>query len=139
LWECFLVNKLSFKWDEVHDIAEELEHINSESLVDRLDEFLNFPKFDPHGDPIPAKNGTFKIPNFYKLSKLEEGEMGTVAGVSDHTTVFLQYLEKQHLGLGVRIKIVEKNDYDNSISISINDQRTLFLSKEVANNILIAK
>ncbi|SMO81510.1 metal-dependent transcriptional regulator [Solitalea koreensis] len=138
LWEFFLVNKLNFKWDEVHDIAEELEHINSAPLVDRLDEYLGFPKFDPHGDPIPSKNGTLKIPNFFKLSKLETGERGTVSGVSDHSAAFLQYLEKQHLGLGIQLKVSEKNDYDNSMII-ITEERTLFLSKEVANNILVAK
>ncbi|MND59909.1 Iron-dependent repressor IdeR [compost metagenome] len=139
LWECFLVNKLNFKWDEVHDIAEELEHINSDKLINRLDEYLGFPKYDPHGDPIPTKNGVFSITNFHKLLKLDEGDSGKIAGVSDHTNTFLQYLEKQQLGLGASITIKEKNEYDQSVIVSTADGRTLFLSKEVANNILVAK
>ncbi|POY35418.1 iron-dependent repressor [Solitalea longa] len=138
LWECFLVNKLNFKWDEVHDIAEELEHINSTTLVDRLDEFLGFPKFDPHGDPIPSKNGIFSANNFYKLLKLNEGDIGKVAGVCDHSNTFLQYLEKQKLGLGTSISLTEKNEYDQSVVITTADGRAIFLSKEVANNILVA-
>lgn len=139
LWECFLVNKLNFKWDEVHDIAEELEHINSDKLINRLDEYLGFPKYDPHGDPIPSKNGVFSVSNFYKLLKLDEGDSGKIAGVADHTNTFLQYLEKQQLGLGASITIKEKNEYDQSVIIATADGRTLFLSKEVANNILVAK
>ncbi|UKJ06637.1 metal-dependent transcriptional regulator [Solitalea lacus] len=139
LWECFLVNKLHFKWDEVHEIAEELEHINSDNLINRLDEFLGFPKYDPHGDPIPSKNGVFSANNFYKLLKLEVGDSGKIAGVSDHSNSFLQFLEKQQLGLGTSIYITEKNEYDQSVLISLADGRNLFLSKEVANNILIAK
>ncbi|MCO4292335.1 metal-dependent transcriptional regulator [Solitalea sp. MAHUQ-68] len=139
LWEFFLVNKLNFKWDEVHDIAEELEHINSSALIDRLDEFLGYPKYDPHGDPIPSKNGIFSANNFYKLLKLNEGDSGKVAGVCDHSNTFLQYLEKQKLGLGTSVYLTEKNEYDQSVVITTTDGRVLFLSKEVANNILIAK
>ena len=86
LWEVFLVDKLNFKWDEVHEVAEELEHIQSNLLIERLDEFLDFPKVDPHGDPIPDKNGNFAEMTFTKLSKLKNGDKGNITGVSEHSS-----------------------------------------------------
>ena len=92
LWEVFLVEKLNFTWDEVHDIAEELEHIKSEKLISELDKFLDYPQRDPHGDPIPDAEGNFQVSNKTLLSNLKKGEIGTLVGVKDSSTEFLKYL-----------------------------------------------
>ncbi|WP_231491982.1 metal-dependent transcriptional regulator [Pedobacter sp. Leaf170] len=137
LWEVFLVDKLNFKWDEVHDVAEELEHIKSVDLIERLDEFLGFPKSDPHGDPIPDKNGTFAKTQFIKLIELKIGESGTITGVSQHSSPFLKYLEKLGLTLGKQIQITDITDFDGSVEISVNDKQ-INISREVAKHILIS-
>ncbi|MEJ2903279.1 metal-dependent transcriptional regulator [Pedobacter panaciterrae] len=136
LWEVFLVEKLNFKWDEVHDIAEELEHIKSPELIERLDEFLAFPKNDPHGDPIPDKNGKLDNTVFIKLSKLKTGDKGLIMGVSEHSSVFLQHLEKVGLTLGKQIRITEITDFDGSVELSIENKQ-INVSREVAKHILI--
>ena len=138
LWEVFLVEKLNFKWDQVHEVAEELEHIKSTLLVERLDEFLEFPKVDPHGDPIPDQNGNFADLSFIKLSKLKMKEKGTITGVSEHSSPFLKHLEKLGLTLGKRIEISEIIDFDGSVELLIDD-RKINISKEVAKHILIRK
>lgn len=138
LWEVFLVEKLNFKWDEVHDVAEELEHIKSTLLVERLDEFLDFPKVDPHGDPIPDQHGNFADLAFIKLSKLKPNEKGTITGVSEHSTPFLKHLEKLGLTLGKKIAISEIIDFDGSVELSI-DGHQINISREVAKHILISK
>ena len=94
LWETFLVDKLGFQWDEVHDLAEELEHINNDLLSERLDAFLGNPTVDPHGDPIPDKDGNIQYHEDVSLDQLEAGQQGIIVGVTDHSTDFLQYLEK---------------------------------------------
>ncbi|MNL28103.1 Iron-dependent repressor IdeR [compost metagenome] len=136
LWEVFLVEKLNFKWDEVHDIAEELEHIQSSDLVERLDEFLGFPKSDPHGDPIPDKTGRFAPVPFIKLNKLKPAEQGLIMGVSEHSSAFLKHLEKSGLTLGKMINIIEINDFDGSVELSL-EQKKISVSREVAKHILI--
>ncbi|SMD17478.1 iron (metal) dependent repressor, DtxR family [Pedobacter nyackensis] len=136
LWEVFLVEKLNFKWDEVHDIAEDLEHIKSVELIERLDEFLAFPKSDPHGDPIPDKNGQFDTIPFTKLSKLKPGEKGLIMGVSEHSSAFLKHLEKLGLTLGKRIQTMEITDFDGSVELLI-EQKKISVSREVAKHILI--
>ncbi len=137
LWEVFLVEKLQFKWDEVHDLAEELEHINSDLLINRLDEFLEYPKSDPHGDPIPDKNGKFKIQDLIPLSKLEISNKGIISGVREHSKTFLKYLENTGLTLGEKIAIKEIIEFDGSFIIEIN-QKQQTISREVAKNLLIA-
>lgn len=136
LWEVFLVEKLNFKWDEVHDIAEDLEHIKSTELIERLDEFLAFPKSDPHGDPIPDKNGQFDTIPFTKLNKLKPQEKGLIMGVSEHASNFLKHLEKLGLTLGKKITITEINDFDGSVEL-ILEQKKISVSREVARHILI--
>jgi len=136
LWEVFLVEKLNFKWDEVHDIAEELEHIKSPELIERLDEFLAFPKNDPHGDPIPDKNGKLDNTIFIKLSKLKIGDKGLIMGVSEHSSLFLQHLEKLGLTLGKQIKITEITDFDGSVELNVENKQ-ISVSREVAKHILI--
>ncbi|MDR6782942.1 metal-dependent transcriptional regulator [Pedobacter africanus] len=136
LWEVFLVEKLNFKWDEVHDIAEDLEHIQSADLVERLDEFLGFPKSDPHGDPIPDKSGNFIAVPFVKLNKLKAEDQGLIMGVSEHSSAFLKHLEKSGLTLGKKVKIMEINDFDGSIELNL-EQKKINVSREVAKHILI--
>ncbi|MCJ0743089.1 metal-dependent transcriptional regulator [Pedobacter montanisoli] len=138
LWEVFLVEKLNFKWDEVHEVAEELEHIKSNLLVERLDAFLEFPKVDPHGDPIPDKNGNFAALSFIKLTKLKTNDEGTITGVSEHSSPFLKHLEKLGLTLGKRIKIIEVIDFDGSVELQIEGQK-IVISREVAKHILVSK
>ena len=135
LWEVFLVDKLNFKWDEVHDVAEELEHIKSTALIERLDEFLGFPKSDPHGDPIPDKNGRFAKTQFVKLIDLKIGDQGTITGVSQHSSAFLKHLEKLGLTLGKQIEINDVTDFDGSVEILIAGKQ-INISREVAKHIL---
>jgi DtxR family Mn-dependent transcriptional regulator len=137
LWEYFLVEKLSFKWDEVHDVAEELEHISSKELIDRLDDFMGNPKYDPHGDPIPDCNGLFKAHELKAVSTLVLNDSATISGVRDHSSSFLQYLEKMHLIIGKRIKVSEINDYDHSVVLNLEDKK-VHISRDVANNLLIS-
>jgi len=137
LWEVFLVNKLNFKWDEVHDVAEELEHIKSVDLIERLDEFLDFPKSDPHGDPIPDKYGRFAKTQFIKLTELKIGDGGTITGVSQHSSAFLKHLEKLGLTLGKQIQISDVTDFDGSVEILLNNKQ-INISREVAKHILIS-
>jgi len=136
LWEVFLVNKLRFKWDEVHDIAEELEHINSSELIERLNEYLNFPTNDPHGDPIPDKNGQFGTEVFIKLSKLQNGQAGIIMGVSEHSSPFLKHLEKMQLTLGKHIVVLDIIGFDGSIELQV-DNKNINVSREVAKHLLI--
>ena len=137
LWEYFLVEKLSFKWDEVHDVAEELEHISSKELIDRLDDFMGRPRFDPHGDPIPDVNGKFNTYQLKPVSALLVDESGIISGVREHSAAFLQYLEKIELTIGKKIKVAEIAGYDHSVVVQLNDQK-VHISREVANNLLIA-
>jgi DtxR family Mn-dependent transcriptional regulator len=137
LWEVFLVDKLKFSWDEVHEVAEHLEHIQSPLLIRRLDEFLNFPKYDPHGDPIPDENGEFNQKPRIPLNDLAANASGTVVSVKDSSKPFLQYLDKLGLQIGSRIKVIEKVAYDQSMEIIIDNRKTAFLSREVSENILI--
>ena len=138
LWETFLVEKLNFKWDEVHELAEQLEHIKSQELVKRLDKFLGNPKFDPHGDPIPDENGIIDFKQSAILNSLSNEESGIVMGVNDSTDLFLKYLNKLGISLGTKIKIVGKIPFDNSLEIVINDLETsIIISAEVANNIYL--
>jgi DtxR family Mn-dependent transcriptional regulator len=138
LWEVFLVDKLNFKWDEVHEVAEELEHIQSNLLIERLDQFLDFPKVDPHGDIIPDKHGNFADLSFIKLSKLKPKDKGTITGVSEHSSAFLKHLEKLGLTLGKRVEIIEVLEFDGSVELLVEQQK-INISREVAKHILITK
>ncbi|MCC6384813.1 MAG: metal-dependent transcriptional regulator [Bacteroidia bacterium] len=137
LWEVFLSEKLKFSWDEVHEIAEQLEHIDSIELTDRLDMFLGYPKTDPHGDPIPDKNGKITVPELIPLSFAKEGAEGMISGVTEHSPAFLQYLEKNNLTLGTEVMLLEYYEYDLSADIRINKKRQVHLSHEVIKHILI--
>jgi len=137
LWEVFLVEKLGFKWDEVHDIAEELEHINSTGLIDRLDDFLGNPAADPHGDPIPDRTGNFLHKKLLKVSEMKQGQAGTISGVNEHSSVFLKHLEKLRLTLGTKIIVAELVEFDGSIILSVDGVNEITISREVAKNILV--
>ena len=138
LWETFLVEKLEFNWSEVHDIAEELEHIKSNKLINRLEKFLGYPKFDPHGDPIPSENGKFPNTNTISLDKVNVGTNGNVMGVSIDDKLFLDYLTKLNIQIGSRVHVLNKNDFDQSLTIKINN-KTYQISHDVSKNILIKK
>jgi DtxR family Mn-dependent transcriptional regulator len=136
LWEVFLVEKLGFAWDEVHEVAEELEHIQSEKLINQLDQFLNFPSFDPHGDPIPnAKGEIIKIEK-QLVSEIEVGKTMTCVGVKDTSVDFLQYLNKQNISLGTKMKVLEKEPFDGTLKIEINNS-VLVISDKIANNLYV--
>lgn len=137
LWETFLYEKLDFSWDEVHEVAEQLEHIQSNKLVDKLEEFLGFPEFDPHGDPIPKANGDMPKVEKILLSEVQEGEVCWVVAVKDTSTVFLQYLEKLEITIGTPIKVLERIDFDGSMSIQISDQEARNVSMKFAESLFI--
>ncbi|MDG1278365.1 MAG: metal-dependent transcriptional regulator [Algoriphagus sp.] len=137
LWEVFLVDKLNFAWDEVHEVAEELEHIQSPLLIQRLDAYLNYPKFDPHGDPIPDEFGDVKAKPRVALNEMEIDQMGQIVAVKDSSAAFLKYLDKVGAYIGARIKVLDKVEFDGSIEILVDQKKNLFMSKEVAVNILI--
>ncbi|MEP1086058.1 metal-dependent transcriptional regulator [Algoriphagus sp.] len=136
LWEVFLVDKLQFSWDEVHEVAEELEHIQSPLLIQRLDEFLNYPKFDPHGDPIPDEFGDVRARPRVALNEMEVNQAGQIVAVKDSSAAFLKYLDKVGAYIGARIKILDKVEFDGSMEILVDQKKTLFMSKDVAANIL---
>lgn len=137
LWEVFLVEKLKFSWDEVHEVAEQLEHIRSGLLIQRLDEFLDFPRVDPHGDPIPDENGVMAVAKKTQLDKMEIGMKGKVVAVNDGDASFLQYLDKIGIYLGAKLEVVDKITFDGSLEISVDGDRKVFISREVSQNILI--
>lgn len=139
LWETFLVAKLKFNWDEVHEVAEQLEHIKSPLLIKRLDELLGHPKFDPHGDPIPDENGEFKEKQKSPVSEFEIDQAGIVVSVQDDSPAFLQYLDKIGIYIGAKIKVIEKVEFDGSMEIQIDNRKTVFISKQVSENIWLTE
>ena len=139
LWETFLVEKLKFSWDEVHEIAEQLEHIQSIKLTNRLDEFLDFPAFDPHGDPIPNEKGEITRQKRMSLKISPLHTVLKVVAVHESTPLFLKYLNKIQVNIGTQIKVIDKIAFDESLEIEIDAQKILMVSKEVAENIFVTK
>lgn len=137
LWETFLYEKLQFNWNEVHEVAEQLEHIRSEKLIERLDQFLDFPMYDPHGDPIPTANGEIKPLKRHKLSEVEIGKTCQVVGVNDSSSDFLLYLQQLSVGIGTKIKVLEKITFDHSIMVSFRKGHQTLVSKKFADNVLV--
>ena len=137
LWEAFLVEKLGYGWEEVHEIAEQLEHVQNPELADRLDKFLGFPQYDPHGDPIPKANGETAISFRTVLADIEEGKTCRVVAVKDTSTPFLQYLKKLDIGIGSKVSLIEKIPYDNSMVIMIGKNQQATVSKIFAENLLV--
>lgn len=138
LWEVFLVEKLAFTWDEVHDIAEQLEHIKSEQLINKLADFLGNPTEDPHGDPIPDAQGRIAKTEKLLLSELALEETAICVGVKDSSVDFLQYLDKQKIALGVTIKVIGKENFDASLHLLINDT-PLTVSSKIAGNLYVKR
>ena len=136
LWEVFLVEKMNYKWNEVHELAEQLEHIESTDLVDRLDNFLGNPSFDPHGDPIPDKNGKIKNNVSIPLSNCTAGKNYIVINLVDTSDSFLDYLGKLNIRPDVKFKLVEHNEYDNSTTVLVQ-KKMIQLSEKASRNILV--
>jgi DtxR family Mn-dependent transcriptional regulator len=136
IWEVFLVEKLGFNWSEVHEIAEQLEHIQSAELIDRLDDFLDNPDFDPHGDPIPDKKGRLPDHHSVPLVSLREGAVAVVTGVKNDTRELLQYLEQQHLLIGARIRLLRRLPFDGSLILETG-QGEVSISNLVAENLMV--
>lgn len=139
LWEVFLVEKLAYSWDAVHDIAEQLEHVDAPELIERLDQFLGKPKYDPHGDPIPDEKGNFLIRKQVLLNDLQIGELGIIVGVQEHSTTFLQHLERLGLVLGVSVRVEEVFDFDKSMRLKRGETDFLVISAAVSHNIFVEK
>jgi DtxR family Mn-dependent transcriptional regulator len=136
LWEVFLVDKLDFSWDEVHDIAEQLEHIKSEKLINKLDDFLGNPTEDPHGDPIPNAKGQILKTEKQLLSELAVNQTGICVGVKDSSADFLKYLDKQEIALGSKIEIIAKESFDLSLKIKV-DSKEMTISNKIAGNLFV--
>jgi len=136
LWEVFLVDKLNFHWDEVHEIAEQMEHINSVELIKRLDAFLGHPDFDPHGDPIPDKDGNIKKAEKRLLSELIKNQIGICVGVKESSPEYLQYLDKKKISIGTKINVLGKEFFDGSMMIQV-ERDQFFVSKQIAENLYV--
>lgn len=136
LWETFLQKKLGFNWDEVHELAEDLEHIHSRKLIDKLDEFLEFPEFDPHGDAIPDKEGNILIPFRRTLDEVKIGKSCKIIAVKDNSTDFLQYVDKLGLKINDEVKIVGKEEFDRLTTIEFNGKSQVVSSK-ITENIFV--
>lgn len=136
LWETFLYNKLEFSWDEVHEVAEQLEHIHSEKLIEKLDKFLGFPKVDPHGDPIPDENGVFAFLPKKMLCDIQVGQTCKMVSVKDNSPAFLNFVAELGLGVDKKINVLSKQDFDSSIEIKIEDKINR-VSLKFAQNIFV--
>ena len=136
LWEVFLVDKLKFHWDEVHEIAEQMEHVNSVELIKRLDAFLGHPDFDPHGDPIPDKDGNIKKAEKRLLSELIKNQIGICVGVKESSPEYLQYLDKKKISIGTKINVLGKEFFDGSMMIQV-ERDQFFVSKQIAENLYV--
>ena len=137
LWEFFLVKKLNFGWDEVHEIAEELEHISSKKLIDRLDSFLEFPKIDPHGDPIPDTNGKLTITKQVDLLNLPVNKIAEVSSIGDQSPDMLELLTHKNIQLGSKLEVKKRFAFDNSIELKIKNQPSITISEHVGKNIFV--
>ncbi len=139
LAEMFLVQKMNLGWELVHDIAEDLEHINSEIFFDRIDEMLDYPKIDPHGTPIPDKEGKITPHNYKNLSEMKEGDQVVLRALNHENTDFLIYLNKKDIGLNTKLKVEAKEPFDESMEVSYKNFRNVVLTKEVCEKLLVEK
>ncbi len=138
LWEVFLVNKLNYNWDEVHELAEQLEHIKSDTLTDKLEAFLGFPTHDPHGDPIPDKEGNIEHHKNTMLSSVEEGKSCVVIGIKDSSDPFLKFLDKLCIQLGSTLKVISKESFDNSMLVE-TATGSISISNQISKNLFVKK
>ncbi|GAB4410871.1 MAG: metal-dependent transcriptional regulator [Microscillaceae bacterium] len=139
LWETFLVDKLHFSWDEVHEIAEQLEHIQSRTLIERLDAFLDYPSFDPHGDPIPNQKGEIVAQKRISLKNAPLSQPLQVIAVEESSPLFLKHLNKLSIQIGTALRVLERSEYDESLEIVLSEDKILMISKDVAENIYVAR
>lgn len=137
LWEYFLVEKLQFDWDEVHEVAEELEHVSSRKLVEKLDAFLNHPHFDPHGDPIPDSNGKMRVQQQVNLVNMPFNKQAEVTSVGDQSTELLELLKHKNIHIGTRLEIKKKFDFDNSIEVKIKNMQPVTISEQLAKALFV--
>ena len=137
LWEYFLAEKLKFNWDEVHDVAEHLEHVSSKKLIDKLDEFLGFPRTDPHGDPIPDAQGKIETSKKICLTELPFNTPAIVSGVSDQSSEILELLEHRKITIGVKLEVKKRFEFDESLEIKTGRQPAFSISKQLAENIFV--
>ncbi|REE83401.1 DtxR family iron (metal) dependent repressor [Lutibacter oceani] len=137
LWEVFLVEKLNFNWDEVHEIAEQLEHIESDELIERLDTYLNYPTKDPHGDPIPDAKGKMRAEKAILLSNANKDILYKITCVKDNSSALLQFLDKHALNIDSELTVLDKFDFDNSITVELNNGNNLTLSHKICTNVFV--
>ncbi len=137
LWEYFLAEKLKFTWDEVHEVAEDLEHVSNKKLIDKLDEFLGFPRVDPHGDPIPDAHGKIEISKKICLTDLPLNKVAVVSGVSNQSSEILELLEHKKINIGIKLEVKKRFEFDHSIEVRIGRQPAFTISKELAENIFV--
>lgn len=137
LWEVFLVEKLGFGWDEIHDIAEQLEHIESTDLVNRLDAYLDYPQFDPHGDPIPNANGDMPETQTIRLSQAPQLKTLILTGVTEDSAVFLQHLDRLGMTIGTQVVILLQSEFDHSLTLQIDEQREIAITAAVATHLQV--
>ncbi|MBN8837126.1 MAG: metal-dependent transcriptional regulator [Sphingobacteriia bacterium] len=137
LWETFLYEKLEFTWDEVHEVAEQLEHIHSPKLIEKLEKFLGYPLIDPHGDAIPNAKGELKLQARKTLSQIAVGKTCKLVAVRDNSATFLQYVVSVGLGLSSKIKVLNRQEFDGTMEIEVNGKKSS-VSERFANNIFVA-
>ncbi len=137
LWEYFLVNTLQFGWDEVHEVAEELEHVSSKKLVEKLDAFLGYPKFDPHGDPIPDSHGKMAVQQQVNLIDLPLNKAAEVSSVGSQSTELLELLKHKHIGIGTKLEVKRKFSFDHSIEIKLKNQNPFTISQQLAQALFV--
>jgi DtxR family Mn-dependent transcriptional regulator len=137
LWEYFLAEKLKFNWDEVHEVAEHLEHVSSKKLIDKLDEYLGFPATDPHGDPIPDASGKFKNIQQVCLIDLPHNKPAVVCQVADQSAAILELLKHKQISIGTKLEVKRKYEFDNSLEIKIKQTLPFTISEQVAKNIFV--
>lgn len=137
LWEYFLAEKLKFEWNEVHAVAEELEHVSSPKLIEQLDEYLGFPRFDPHGDPIPDNEGRIQSLKQIKLTQLPLNINARVSGLTDQSTDMLDLLKHRKISIGTTVEITRKFGFDQSVEIKVEDNTLFTISEQAAQHILV--
>lgn len=137
LWEYFLVTKLGFEWDKVHVIAEELEHVSSIELIQKLDNFLNYPQADPHGDPIPDRNGKIPVIKQVSVADVEEKKNVIVSSVTNQSKEMLELLKHYHIGIGTALKVTKRFSFDGSVEIKVLKNAPCIISEQVAKNIFV--
>ncbi|HET9434107.1 MAG TPA: metal-dependent transcriptional regulator, partial [Chitinophagaceae bacterium] len=135
LWEYFLAAKLKFNWDEVHEVAEQLEHVSNKKLIDKLDEYLAYPKFDPHGDPIPDTNGKMETSKQISLAELHPNKPARICYVANQSELLLEHLQEKKIKIGASVIVKRKFTYDDSLEIKLDNKPPLTISGRLAKNI----